>query len=448
MQNFKSFLSVVTVSYMAIFLFSCSKDPEKVKSATKTPEQAQVQSRENSPSLFGNDHVVPAYVAKSVAEKINLTVSEVMRVGASTSVRTVDSLFTISDSLGTPVMYIANYADDGYVVISADDRHEPICALTEQGRYEVAEVPSMLLEWFDITFENILLLRSGVINSTQFADGEWVRVIKNIGEEEYLVVEDCCPECPNYPECLTHPTIGCGEPDIHCDGGGGDPCAPYTTTIKGPLMTTRWNQGCTYNEQCPDRDCDDVCFSNENAWTGCVATAMAQILRYWAHPCSQAYTYATMPNNSGNSEAQRMMKDVGDAVDMDYGCDGSGADGDKTDNAFKDDFCFSSASRSNYNSGSYQTVVQNIDANRPVLLDGCSKRKRVWGFLWYTYSDCHMWVCDGYERHQNSCYSILKFHMNWGWGPNGGNGWFYYNTWNPGSFNFQYAQEFTHNIHP
>jgi len=433
---------------MAIFLFSCSKDPEKAKEEAKTSQQTQVQSRENSLSLFGNDHVVPAYVAKSLAEKINLTVSEAMRVGTSTSVRTVDSLFTIFDSLGTPVMYIANYADDGYIVISADDRHEPICALVEQGRYEVAEVPSMLLEWFYITFENILLVRSGAINSSHFADGEWVRAIKNIGEEEYLVIEDCCPECPNYPECLNHPTIGCGEPDIRCEGGGGDPCAPYTTTIKGPLMTTRWNQGCTYNEQCPDKDCDDVCFSNENAWTGCVATAMAQILRYWAHPCSQAYTYATMPNNSGNSEVQRMMKDVGDAVDMDYGCDGSGADGDKTDNAFKDDFCFSSASRSNYNSGSYQTVVQNIDANRPVLLDGCSKRKRVWGFLWYTYSDCHMWVCDGYERHQNSCYSILKFHMNWGWGPNGGNGWFYYNTWNPGSFNFQYAQEFAHNIHP
>ena len=177
-------------------------------------------------------------------------------------------------------MYIANYADDGYIVISADDRHEPICALVEQGRYEVAEVPSMLLEWFYITFENILLVRSGAINSSHFADGEWVRAIKNIGEEEYLVIEDCCPECPNYPECLNHPTIGCGEPDIRCEGGGGDPCAPYTTTIKGPLMTTRWNQGCTYNEQCPDKDCDDVCFSNENAWTGCVATAMAQILRY------------------------------------------------------------------------------------------------------------------------------------------------------------------------
>ena len=373
-----------------------------------------------------------------------------MRVGSSTSVRTVDSLFTISDSLGTPVMYIVNYADDGYVVISADDRHEPICALVEQGKYEVAEVPSMLLEWFDITFDNILLLRSGAIPISNFADGEWVKVIKDIGEEEYLTLDDCCPECPNYPECLSHPTIGCGEPDILCEGGGGngDPCWPYTTTTKGPLMTTRWNQGCTYNNQCPDKDCDDVCFSNENAWTGCVATAMAQILRYWAHPCSQSYNYTTMPNNSGNSEVQRMMRDVGDAVDMDYGCDASGADGGKTDNAFKDDFCYTSATYSNYSSGSYQTVVQNIDANKPVLLDGCRTRKKWFFGLFYTYSNCHMWVCDGYERHQNSCYSILKFHMNWGWGPGGGNGWFYYNSWNSSLGNYQYAQNFTHNIQP
>ena len=435
---------------MVVFLSSCSKDPEKTKDEPKTAQPAQVQSRENSTSLFGNNHIVPAYVARAVAKKINLTVSEVMRVGSSTSVRTVDSLFTISDSLGIPVMYIVNYADDGYVVISADDRHEPICALVEQGKYEVAEVPSMLLEWFDITFDNILLLRSGAIPISNFADGEWVKVIKDIGEEEYLTLDDCCPECPNYPECLTHPTIGCGEPDILCEGGGGngDPCWPYTTTTKGPLMTTRWNQGCTYNNQCPDKDCDDVCFSNENAWTGCVATAMAQILRYWAHPCSQSYNYTTMPNNSGNSEVQRMMRDVGDAVDMDYGCDASGADGGKTDNAFKDDFCYTSATYSNYSSGSYQTVVQNIDANKPVLLDGCRTRKKKFPWLWYTYSNCHMWVCDGYERHQNSCYSILKFHMNWGWGPGGGNGWFYYNSWNSSLGNYQYAQNFTHNIQP
>jgi hypothetical protein len=434
---------------MAVFLSSCSKDLEKVKEETKTPQPIQVQSREEFSSLFGNDHIVPAYVARTLAEKINMAVPEVMRIGSISTTRVVDSLFTISDSLGTPVMYIANYVEDGYIVVSADERHEPICALVNQGKYETTEVPSMLLEWLDITFENILLVRSGVISSSNFADGEWARVIKDIGEEEYLTFDDCCPECPNYPECLTHPTIGCGEPDIHCEGGGGndDPCWPYTTNTKGPLMTTKWGQECSYNNQCPDLDCPGVCSSHEHALTGCVATALAQVIRYWSHPCSQNYDYSTMPNGLGNSEVQRLMRNAGDAVDMDYGCDASSADGDKTDNALKDDFCYSSASRSGYSSGSYQTVVQNIDANKPVLLDGCRTRKKKFPWLWYTYSNCHLWVCDGYERHQNSCYSILKFHMNWGWRGNH-NGWYYYNSWNTGSSNYQYAQEFTYNIHP
>ena len=381
-----------------------------------------------------------------------MTVSEAMIVGTSTTIRTVDSLFTISDSLGVPVLYIANYADDGFVVMSADERFGPICAVAEHGKYESSEVPSMLLDWLDITFENIQLVRSAEPDSLNFADKEWFRLIEDIDKEEYLVIDNCCPECPNYPGCLTHPWIGCGAPGIDCEGGS-DPCAPYTTTTKGPLMTTNWNQGCTYNEQCPDKNCVGVCFSNTNAWTGCVATAMAQILRYWSHPCTQGYNFATMPNNSGNGEVQRMMRDVGDAVDMDYGCDASSANGNKTDNAFKNDFCYGSADRDSYGSGSYQTVMQDINANRPVLLDGCRTRKRKFPWLWYTNSNCHMWVCDGYEHHQNSCYSTLFFHMNWGWGLSGDvngpyNGWYDFGSWSPGSYNFQYAQDFTHNIHP
>jgi len=210
-------------------------------------------------------------------------------------------------------------------------------------------------------------------------------------------------------------------------------------------MTTRWNQDCTYNEQCPDKDCEDVCSSNENAWTGCVATAIAQVLRYWAHPSSHQYVYSTMPNNSGNGEVQRMMKDVGESVDMDYGCDASSAYGSETPGSFKNTFGYSSATRDSYGPGSYQTVVQNIDGNKPVVLEGCRTRKN-W-VLFYTYSNCHEWVCDGYERYQNNCYTRLKFHMNWGWGGTF-NGWYYYNSWSPGTRNYQYAQDFTHNIHP
>lgn len=453
MQKFNiSSLAALILLFLLIFS-SCSKEDKIQKGVPKEEEQkenfsAQIETRDFIPSLFGSNKIIPAQVARSIAERINMTVSEGMVVGTSTSIRIVDSLYTISDSLGTPIMYIANYADDGFVVISADERYDPIIAISQQGRYESVEVPSMLLDWLDLTFGNIQLAKSEDYSNSNYWDKEWFRIIKDIEKEEYLVIDDCCPECPNYPECLNHPNIGCGEPDILCEGGGGgDPCVPYTTTIKGPLMTTNWNQGCTYNEQCPDKNCDDVCFSNENAWTGCVATAMAQILRYWSHPCNQAYNFATMPNNSGNGEVQRMMRDIGDAVDMGYGCDGSGADGDKTDNAFKNDFCFGSADRGGYGSGSYQVVIQDINADRPVLLDGCRTRKRKFPWLWCTYSNCHMWVCDGYERHQNSCYSILKFHMNWGWGGSF-NGWYGFNSWSPGSSNYQYAEDFTHNIHP
>ncbi|MEZ4961172.1 MAG: C10 family peptidase [Saprospiraceae bacterium] len=260
------------------------------------------------------------------------------------------------------------------------------------------------------------------------------------------MVDDCCPECPNYPECSWHPILGCGG-DINCNGGGGDPCAPYTTTTKGPLVATNWGQRCTYNNLCPDKDCDDVCISNQNAWTGCVATAMAQILKYWSAPCTQEYIFATMPNNSGNGEVQRMMRDIGDAVDMDYGCSSSSADGDDTDNAFKDDFCYSLADRDSYVAGSYEVVIQDIKVNRPVLLDGCRTKNTAIPIVWYYYTNCHMWVCDGYERRQNSCYSTVKFYMNWGWNGSN-NGWYGLYSWGPGTYNYQYARDFTHNIHP
>jgi len=445
----KFVLFTIIIVLFGVLGSSCSKEHEKVKDNAKITNTLKIQSRDVTPSLFGNGHIVPSYVAKTLAEKVNMAVPQVMMVGTSMTMRFVDSLFTISDTLGNPIMYIANYVDDGYIVVSADERYEPICALAEHGKYETAQVPSMLLEWFNITCDNILLARSGAISVANNAEKEWVRVIKNIGKEEFLVPDNCCPQCPNYPDCLDFPTMGCGAANVDCNdngGGTGDPCSPYSTTIKGPLLNTTWGQGCSYNNMCPDKNCT-ACSTNKNALTGCVATAMAQILRYWANPCTQGYNFTTMPNTFGNTAVQTMMKDLGDAVDMDYGCDVSNADANKTDNVFKDDFCFSSADRNSYSSGSSQTIIGDIDANRPVLLDGCSSRRKGFLGLWYSYSVCHMWVCDGYHKNSNSCYTSLKYHMNWGWGGFA-NGWYFAYQWNPSNFNFQYSQDLIHNIHP
>ena len=142
------------------------------------------------------------------------------------------------------------------------------------------------------------------------------------------------------------------------------------------------------------------------------------------------------------------MRDIGDAVDMNWGCSSSGADSDDVPSALKNDFNYSSADRNSYGSGSYQTVVCNIDNNKPVYLDGCRSRKTLLGIT-YKHTNCHAWVCYGYWRTRNYCYSYLKMHMNWGWNGRH-NGWFAFNNWTipANGRNYQYARDYIHNIQP
>jgi hypothetical protein len=133
---------------------------------------------------------------------------------------------------------------------------------------------------------------------------------------------------------------------------------------------------------------------------------------------------------------------------MNYGCaatGGSSADGGNVPGALKNYFGFSSANRSSYGLSSYETVQNNLQNNWPVLLEGCNDETNVFLGIWYTYNDCHEWVCDGYnEANIAFCYNgelsgetLLYFHMNWGWheiwGGSDYNGWFAFG--NSGLFN-------------
>jgi hypothetical protein len=115
-----------------------------------------------------------------------------------------------------------------------------------------------------------------------------------------------------------------------------------TTAVK-PLLKTTWDQGAFYNDSCPY---DNT--AKKRVPVGCVATAMAQTMKYWGYPSkgvsSTSYTHATygllkanfgnttynwlaMPNKvtAPNSEVARLMYHCGVALNMNYGPDGSGA---------------------------------------------------------------------------------------------------------------------------
>ena len=118
------------------------------------------------------------------------------------------------------------------------------------------------------------------------------------------------------------------------------------TATVGPLLTTTWAQGSPYNQYCPG-----ISGSCTHTLTGCVATAWAQVLKYWNWPdkgtgshsytwhgttlsanFNHSYYWGNMPNNltGSSTSAQkdavgRLMSDLGISANMNYGCGTSGS---------------------------------------------------------------------------------------------------------------------------
>lgn len=75
-----------------------------------------------------------------------------------------------------------------------------------------------------------------------------------------------------------------------------------------------------YNNLVNSINCTPNFYNAGKAPTGCVATAMAQIMKYWHKPNS--YNWNNMPNNGGSYETQLLMMDIGNNW-IDYGCESS-----------------------------------------------------------------------------------------------------------------------------
>lgn len=429
--------NLITKNWLFLFLFFALLSCNKEETALPNERSQYSISKEAAQKIAGR-------FSKEMLHNAFSTSKSATRETPQFPYREHDILnsITVDDKNGVPALYIFNYASDsGFVVISADIRYQPICAFVDHGNVTDQEVPSMLLNWFDKTIENIEIVREERYDNTERANDAWYYLL----QETNLLNEIEVETGTGFKRAEPHtPSGGVGEPGSNCDG-------PYSTVTRGPLLPVRWGQGCTFNEQCPSKSCTTVCGTNQNAWTGCVATSMSQILRYWQNSNQFNYNYASMPATSGNAEVQRMMRDAGNSISMDYGCSGSGANSNDVVPALKNTFGYGSATRSSYNVGSYQTVTSDISANRPVILDGCSDRKRIWG-IGYANSSCHSWICDGYMSTSNNCYSYLYLHMNWGWHTFGNNndfvGYYAFDNWNVSGMKFQYGQDFIHNIHP
>ena len=186
-----------------------------------------------------------------------------------------------------------------------------------------------------------------------------------------------------------------------------------------PLIQTQWNQDCYYNASLPAIS-GGPC---GNAYTGCNATATAQIMKFHLFPSSgmgnhcngnssytsdcvnfstETYNYAAMPNTltSANANVAGLMYDLGVSLNMDWGATGSSSTVEDRVYALKAFFKYSPkmyyhsfASYQNDTMALISKIKSELDAGRPLIID----------------SPNHSYIIDGYNAKN-------QFHCNFGWG--------------------------------
>lgn len=192
-----------------------------------------------------------------------------------------------------------------------------------------------------------------------------------------------------------------------------------------PLVSTRWNQDCYYNEYCPEDHSGWGWWGApcQHAYAGCVACAMAQVMKYWDYPQqgfgSHSYTHSTygvqsadfgattyhwdgMPTEiyDSNDAIATLMYHCGVSVDMNYGPDGSGAMSKDVETAMRTYFGYCGAKyreKSQFSDATWIALLKaELDQAHPIYYSGSNGESG------------HAFVCDGYDDND-------RMHFNFGW---------------------------------
>ena len=306
--------------------------------------------------------------------------------------------------------YIFNIGDgNGFVIVSGDDRTMPVLGYSDTGRFDPARVPANMQAWLQGYADQIRAL-----DAMSAADA----AAALSGPRRANVVD--------------------------------------TRNSIAPMISTRWDQAAPYWNKCPEFMPEGAVEGDagELAFTGCVATSIAQIMKYhnwperttreipaytfsyslgnynygtvnmpalpvtdfdWAH-MSDSYTGAE--DSVYTNAVATLMFYAGCAVKSQYGVNSTGAFTDDIPKAFTDYFAYDRSTiqikfRTDFTQANWDNMVYaELAAGRPMIYNGTAGS-----------GGGHSFVCDGYEFGN-------YFHINWGWGGMG-NGFFQLAVLNP-----------------
>ena len=277
--------------------------------------------------------------------------------------------------------YVFNSSSSGFVIVAGDDRAPAVLGYSDKGSFNSQELPEQLQYLLDGYAVQIQALAQGAKPALRQASGAAIR----------------------------------------------------------PLITANWNQSAPYNTMLP------ILSNGKQAVTGCVATALAQVLYYWKQPatCTEIPEYTSqslgiyMPalesaqfnwqamqdiylENDTQSESAvavaQLMLYCAQSVQMNFMYGVSGANSALIPGAISSYFGYKASARCEYREnfttqGWSDLIYNEISNGHPVIYSGSKA------------SGGHAFICDGYDGEG-------MFHINWGWGGMS-NGYYLINVLNP-----------------
>ena len=274
----------------------------------------------------------------------------------------------------TPAVYVFSRANEGFVLVSADDKSRSILGYADEGVFRTDDLPANVRFWLDMYAHEIERASKSVASGTVSSRSEYAT----------------------------------------------------TYTAVSPLCGATWNQGAPYNNLCPTKN-------GERCVTGCVATAAAQVMyaNQWPTKGTSSHSYTwngqtlsadfskttyqwsnMLADYSGSSTTTQqtavatLMYHCGVACEMEYGTNSEGGSGAITSlmaQALNTYFGYDAGIITlpkDYMDADVMLdkMAADLQAGHTILMDGHTVN-----------NEGHAFVCDGIQ-------SNGYLHINWGWG--------------------------------
>ena len=284
--------------------------------------------------------------------------------------------------------YVFNVGNTGFVILSADDCYRPLIGYSQEGAFNPDDMAPALQDYLDCITAS--------------------RTTRNVTQD---------------------PAVAAEWQQLRRNGHVNE---PYRGKDDSFLVETKWNQNYPYNYCCPEGEGGP----GGHVYAGCVATAAAQVMRYWNFPTqgrgshtyypedhpeygpltanfgATTYDWANMPATISSASPIEQIEAVGQlifhvgvSVDMNYRPSSSGATTSRLCTVMPQYFFYTdqmqNIKRENHTHESYMALItEAIDMSWPMAHRG----------------NGHAYVLDGYN-------ASGLVHFNWGWSGSN-DGWF------------------------